>query len=184
MFNPVIIVAIVFQVIIGKFSRIAGAITGYIITTGILIWGISVYREGYQMAFFGITLPSNVFLLGCGFWFWMDTREFKAAIKQSKEILPENFICPKCGKEVNLSQKEKNEKNFICPECNEIIYVDKEPIKELLPKEIICKKCGEELILNNRERTERKFICPECNKLIDYNNDESSYYKVTSDEEK
>ena len=60
MFNPVIIIAVIIQALVTKFSRIAGAVMGYLITTGILLWGLSLYREGDQIAFFGIPL-SNTF---------------------------------------------------------------------------------------------------------------------------
>ena len=61
-FNPVIIVAIVAQSFISKFSRIAGAVAGFLITAGILIWGLSVYGEGYEIAFFWDTVDDAYFL--------------------------------------------------------------------------------------------------------------------------
>ena len=82
-FNPVIIVAIIAQSFISKFSRIAGAIAGFVITSGILIWGLSVYAEGYEIAFFGIPLTMPIFLVGCLVWFGFDTKEFISAKKES-----------------------------------------------------------------------------------------------------
>ena len=83
MFNPIIILAIIFQSVIAKASRKAGAVLGYVITTGILIWGLSVYSDGYQIAFFGIPLSQPVFLLACLAWYGFDTKEFIAAQGES-----------------------------------------------------------------------------------------------------
>jgi hypothetical protein len=97
MFNPVIVVAIIVQAIIAKFSRIAGAILGYVITTGILLWGISLYAGGDQIALFGIRLSEPIFLLVCLVWYGFDTKEFmdarktgrNAAAKSSDAVPPE-----------------------------------------------------------------------------------------------
>jgi len=75
MFNPVIIVAIIVQGIISKVSHLAGCIAGYLITTGILLWGLSVYSDGDFIALFGIPLTKPVFLFACVFWYGYDTYE-------------------------------------------------------------------------------------------------------------
>ncbi len=64
-FNPVIIVAIVVQSWISKASRTAGAIVGFVITTGILLWGLAIYDQHGQIAFFGIPLSQPVFVILC-----------------------------------------------------------------------------------------------------------------------
>ena len=79
MFNPVIIVAIIIQAIVARRSRLEGAIVGYIITTGILLWGIFVYAQGNQITLIGIPLALPVFLIACLVWYAFDTREFMAA---------------------------------------------------------------------------------------------------------
>ena len=79
MFNPVIFAAIIIQYVVSKSSRIAGAVIGYAITTGILLWGISLYGEGKQIALFGIPLSGSIFLLACLVWYGLDTRELLAA---------------------------------------------------------------------------------------------------------
>ena len=81
MFNPVIIIAIIIQALVTKFSRIAGAVMGYLITTGILLWGLSLYNEGDQIAFFGIPLSEPIFIILCIVWYGFDTRDFLAARK-------------------------------------------------------------------------------------------------------
>ena len=83
MFNPVIVVAIIIQWIVAKFSRIAGAIIGYIVTTGILLWGISAYGEGSQITLFGMPLSQPIFLIACLVWYLFDTREFLAARREA-----------------------------------------------------------------------------------------------------
>ena len=65
MFNPVIIVAIIVQSLVSKVDRIAGAVLGFLITTGIFLWGLSVYAEGNQIALFTIPLSQPVFLIAC-----------------------------------------------------------------------------------------------------------------------
>ncbi len=76
MFNPVIIVAIIVQALIAQGSRIAGAVVGYLITTGILVWGLSVYADGSQIALFSIPLSEPVFIVACMVWYGFDTKEF------------------------------------------------------------------------------------------------------------
>jgi len=78
-FNPLIIGAIVLQGAIAKGSRVAGAVAGFVITTGILLWGISLYSDGSQIALFGIPLSEPVFVIACIVWYVFDTREFIAA---------------------------------------------------------------------------------------------------------
>jgi hypothetical protein len=80
-FNPVIVGAIVVQSFIAKASGIAGAITGYVITTGIMLWGLSLYSDGYQIAFFGIPLSQSAFIIACLIWYGFDTKAFIAAKK-------------------------------------------------------------------------------------------------------
>jgi hypothetical protein len=88
MFNPVIIVAIILQSFISRASKVAGAIAGYVLTTGIMIWGISVYSDGNQIAFFGAPLPEEIFVILCLVWYGFDTKEFlnakKAEAKESE----------------------------------------------------------------------------------------------------
>lgn len=85
MFNPVIIVAIIVQGLIAKASRIAGAIVGYVITTGILLWGLSLYSNGDQIALFGIPLSQPVFIVAILVWYGFDTKGFLAAKKQAAQ---------------------------------------------------------------------------------------------------
>ena len=77
--NLIVLIAIVAQSFISKTSRIAGAVVGYLITTGILLWGISLYSAGSGIAFFGIPLSEPVFLVACLAWYGFDTRAFLRA---------------------------------------------------------------------------------------------------------
>jgi hypothetical protein len=86
MFNPAIVAAIIEQVIVSRFSRMAGAAIGYMITTGILLWGVSVYGEGGQIALAGIPLSQPIFLVACLVWYGFDTRELMAARKMASEM--------------------------------------------------------------------------------------------------
>jgi hypothetical protein len=85
MFNPIIIIAIIIQGVVARSSRKAGAILGFVITLGILLWGISIYGDGDQIAFFGIPLSEPIFYLACLVWFGFDTMEFVAAQKKAAE---------------------------------------------------------------------------------------------------
>lgn len=49
---------------------------GYVITTGIMVWGVSIYGDGRQIAFFGIPLSQQGFVLLCLVWYGFDTRTF------------------------------------------------------------------------------------------------------------
>ncbi len=88
MFNPVIIVAIIIQGIVSKASRMAGAILGYIITTSIFIWGLSLYSEGDAIALFGARISQEFFIIACLVWFGFDTMEFIKAKKGKGTIKP------------------------------------------------------------------------------------------------
>ena len=77
--NPVIIVAILIQTIVSNVARLLGAVVGYLITTGILFWGLSLYSVGNGIAFFGIPLTKPVFLLACLIWYVLNTKEFLEA---------------------------------------------------------------------------------------------------------
>ena len=125
MFNPVIIGALVIQAIVRNISSIAGAIFGYIITTGILIWGLSVYAEGNIITFFSIPLSKQIFLYAVFAWYWLDTNELRGAIKENNKIiderLPKEIECPQCGEKLELEETERIEKKFTCVECNNLI---------------------------------------------------------------
>jgi len=151
-FNPVIIVAIVVQSWISKASRTAGAIVGFVITTGILLWGLAIYDQHGQIAFFGIPLSQPVFVILCIVWYAFDTAAFKAARRAAPPATPPpvhanpetaaamaalpdanpaapklegdsiNFTCPECGKPVSFKRRHAG-LVVRCPECNERIMV-------------------------------------------------------------
>jgi len=88
MFNPIILIAIVAQSLITKASRMAGAIMGFIITTGILLWGLSLYGADSGVVFFGIPLTAPVFVVLCLVWYGFDTRAFLRARTAAKRSAP------------------------------------------------------------------------------------------------
>ena len=79
--NPIVIIAIIAQGIIARSNRMAGAIAGYLLTTGILIWGLSLYNEGSGIALLGIPLSQPIFLVVCIVWYAFDTKAFITARK-------------------------------------------------------------------------------------------------------
>ena len=71
--NYGILAAVFVQWLISKASRIAGAIVGYLITTGILIWGLGAYASGGYITFSEIELSQPVFIGMCVVWYVFDT---------------------------------------------------------------------------------------------------------------
>lgn len=84
--NIVIVIAIIIQAVIAKASRILGAILGYLITTGIFLWGLSVYRDGQMITFWGIPLSQTVFWILCLGWYAFNTHELIQAKTEQKGI--------------------------------------------------------------------------------------------------
>ncbi len=72
MFNPIIIVAVLIQGFIGRANKMAGAIAGFLITTGILVWGLFVYSDGDQISFFGSPIDQGFFIILCKAWYGFD----------------------------------------------------------------------------------------------------------------
>jgi hypothetical protein len=119
-FNPVIVGAIVGQVIIAKVSRIAGAIVGYVITTGILLWGLSIYGNGHQLAFFGIPLSQPIFVMLCLVWYGFDTKEFIAA----KKTISQGSTDGAPLHVANMAGGGTSQATKRCPACAESILLD------------------------------------------------------------
>lgn len=81
MVNWAIVVAVLIQAVAGRVSRLLGAILGFLITTGILLWGVMVYGAGGQIAFGPIPLPFSVFILACVVWYGFDVWELVVALR-------------------------------------------------------------------------------------------------------
>ena len=152
-FNPVIIGAILVQSWVSKASRVAGAILGYLITTGIFLWGLAIYGDHGQIAFFGVPLSQPVFVILCLVWYVFDTFTFIAARKPLPVAVPpvpggttapdpmqaalptlEQAASPKMeGDTINFGCSEcgkpisfkKRHAGLVvrCPECNERVMV-------------------------------------------------------------
>ena len=88
--NPIIIIAIIAQSFISRTSRMAGAIVGFVITTGIFLWGLSLYSAGSGIIFFAIPLSEGAFIAVCVVWYAFNTRAFlrarKPAVPQPSQI--------------------------------------------------------------------------------------------------
>jgi len=81
--NVYILIGIIIQAVITKASRIAGAVFGYIITTGVLVWGFSIYGKGGSITWFDVKLSQPVFIIGCLVWYAFDTNSFVKARKHA-----------------------------------------------------------------------------------------------------
>lgn len=77
--NPIVLIAIFAQAMIARTNRMAGAIAGFVLTTGILIWGLSLYSEGSGIALIGIPLSQPVFLVVCVVWYGFNVKSFLTA---------------------------------------------------------------------------------------------------------
>lgn len=75
--NFVILFALMVQSAIAKSSHTAGAIVGFLITTGILLWGLSAYSVGDAIAILGIPLSKPVFIGACLLWYFFDVKELR-----------------------------------------------------------------------------------------------------------
>lgn len=77
--NYAIFLAIFAQSLIAKTNRMAGAIAGYVITAGILLWGINIYADGDAIAFLTFKVSKTLFIIACLVWFLIDTGAFLQA---------------------------------------------------------------------------------------------------------
>jgi hypothetical protein len=84
--NWAIVFAIVIQSLVGKVSRLLGAIVGCGITTGILIWGLSAYAAGDRIGLLGMGLSKGVFIGACVLWYLFDAAELKQAWKTRNAV--------------------------------------------------------------------------------------------------
>lgn len=83
--NLYIIGGLVVQSLVSKVNGLAGAIVGYIVTTGILIWGLTLYSQGHGIAFFSIGLSLPVFVIACLVWYGFDTFELVKALNGEED---------------------------------------------------------------------------------------------------
>jgi hypothetical protein len=141
--NPLIIVAIIIQAVIAKASKVAGAIVGYLITTGILLWGLSLYGSGDEIAFAGIPLSQPVFFVVVLIWYAFDTGNLIAALsapaqktvparhKERTDEALEQLLAPPAAPEQPVVR-------FACPGCHGKL---KAP-EMAAGKTIRCPACG------------------------------------------
>jgi len=108
--NPIILVAVVAQTLIAKFSKPLGAFVGYAVTTGMLIWGLSLYDHGQQVAVFGAPLPRELFWVWCLFWYGYDTKVAIEAVKDRSDVsaTPEQHVRDDQQKDTNTAQFSLN----------------------------------------------------------------------------
>ena len=154
-FNPVIIVAIVVQSWISKVSRIAGAIVGYVITTGILLWGLAIYDQHGQIAFFGIPLAQPVFVILCIVWYVFDTAAFNAARKAAPPATPPPIrATPETAaaagamaalpvEDPAAPRLEGDSINFTCPECGKPVGFKRRHAGLV----VRCSECNERIMV-------------------------------------
>ena len=74
------------QHFITRSDRLAGAIVGFLITTGVLIWGNGAYAQSGGIAILGIALSQPIFIMACIAWYIFDARLLLAAIAEKHAI--------------------------------------------------------------------------------------------------
>jgi len=79
--NFVILGAILIQMLVSRFNRVIGAVLGFLVTAGILIWGLSAYTQGGSISFFGLNLSQGAFIIACVIWFGLDVYDLNRAVK-------------------------------------------------------------------------------------------------------
>lgn len=85
--NLVVVLAIIAQSAVSRINRLISAVMGYVITTGILLWGVGVYSDDGAIAFFGIIeLSLEIFLILCLVWYIVDTFELISALLERARI--------------------------------------------------------------------------------------------------
>lgn len=78
----IIIIAVLISMIASGVDKLIGGIVGFVVTTGILLYGLSVYAQlGYCMTFGSIELPLPVFLLLILFFYGHDVSQIAVACK-------------------------------------------------------------------------------------------------------
>ena len=77
--NPAIVGAILVQIVVARVNRLAGAIIGFLVTTGVLIWGLGIYSDGKLIALFNVELSKTAFIIACAVWYLFDAIELLQA---------------------------------------------------------------------------------------------------------
>jgi hypothetical protein len=80
----IILAGVVIQSMISKSSKVAGAITGFVITSFLFLWGLLAYGSGDAMVFSGIELSQGMFIMFCLGWYAVDTGTLVSAIRERR----------------------------------------------------------------------------------------------------
>jgi hypothetical protein len=134
MFNPVILAAIFIQWIVSRYSRKTSAIIGYIITTGILVWGLFIYSAGDEIAFLGFTLSLPVFIIACLVWYGLDTVEFMSVREREARLKAVKTNQPAGNPNSNIGTPGSPEQEQLTYPCKVIFYRDKSMLGALAPQ--------------------------------------------------
>jgi hypothetical protein len=74
------------QLVISYISKLAGAIFGVIVTTGILIWGITVFAQGGAMSFMFQRQSEAEFITICLIWWLGSIGQAYVALQEAKRL--------------------------------------------------------------------------------------------------
>lgn len=84
----ILIGGIILQGVVNMFNKLISAILGFALTAFLLIWGLSIYRDGGVVTFFGMELPQVVFIIACALWFAVDVFVLVKAIQDRRKVQP------------------------------------------------------------------------------------------------
>ena len=113
--NFLIFGALILQGMISRTNAKAGAIAGFLITTGILIWGLSVYASGDGIAFFFIPLSRGVFIGACVAWYGFDTIELFRALSGERGDKDADYGRTEPESQASLSEESRPESAGVIP---------------------------------------------------------------------
>jgi hypothetical protein len=136
MFNPLLVVVIIIQVIVSRNSRKTGAIFGYVITTGILLWGISSYASGGAIALVGLRLSAIEFFILCLIWYAADTVEFFTAREKESREKEANIVQPEEPRYVNIGTPGALGSEQLTTPCKIIFFRDKALFGAIVPQTV------------------------------------------------
>src|SRR3954471_20541297 len=93
----VVLSAIVLSIVVGSFSRVWGRLVGLILVGAILGWGIYVYGQGRELAFFGRPLAATWFYVAVGALFAWEVVALTMALRARRRAHDVARACPACG---------------------------------------------------------------------------------------
>ena len=82
-FRIFVIGGIILSIFISRINKLVGGIVSFLVTTGILVFGLSLYAEpGWTLMIFGIEISKGVFIILIIVWYAFDIKQILDRIKE------------------------------------------------------------------------------------------------------